>query len=278
MKSFHTHDVTSSIKNADGTEAGLLHSAEDKSSAPALIIHSMHVIRGVKNSDGDRAVVGQSRVSIMTLLNQLDNKIVSDDALAAQVKSLYTQLLLTEGIEGHTIGEAIMDRKMKCGGSSNKGRISTLPMNTSQGDVARSGVPFVSNVMSGKSVFDSVNGLKNNVESDVSFDNVAVVCLIAELGLDNFASVMDIGYGINRENTEIDDSISFSDGWLKLKLRLECEQSSNKMQVMYGPREGNEGIGDDNGEEIGDGDEGESSSDEEEELPFAVFGAAPTRG
>ena len=282
---FPTHCIESIIKNADGTEAGTLYSTEDTSLAPVLVTPSWHVRRGVNNSDGDRAVVGRSQLTIMTLMNQLDNKIVSDDALAAQVKSLYTQLLWTEGIKGCTIGEAITDRKLKCGGSSHKGRIVTLPINTSRGDVVRSGVLFISKMMSGKSVFDSVSGLQNNVNSDVSIDNVVVACSIAELGLANFARMMDIGYGLNSQNTGIVDGDSFSEGWLDLEHRLKCEESRKNIQVRYGPRDDNEGqgSGDDDGEEIGDGgevedgDEGESSSDEEE-LPFAVFGAAPTRG
>lgn len=232
-KTFSTHDVISIIKNADGTEAGTLYSTKDKSLAPVLVTNSWHVIRGVKNSDGARAVVGQSRLSIMTFLNQLDNKIVSDTALAAQVKSLYTQLLWTESFKGCTIGEAIMDRKLKCGGSSNKGRRVTLPMNTSSGDVAKRGLNFIGKMMSGKSVFDSVSGLQNNVNSDVSIDNVVVVCSIAELGLANFASVMDIVYGLNSENTGIVDGDSFSDGWLDLEHRLKCEQTKNNMQGRF---------------------------------------------
>ena len=232
-KTFSTHDVISIIKNADGTEAGTLYSTKDKSLAPVLVTNSWHVIRGVKNSDGARAVVGQSRLSIMTFLNQLDNKIVSDIALTTQVKSLYTQLLWTEGISGRTIGEAIMDRKLKCGGSSNKGRIATLPMNTSQGDVAKRGLNFIGKMMSGKSVFDSVSGLQNNVNSDVSIDNVVVACLIAELGLANFVRMMDIGYGLNSQITGIDDGDSFSEGWLDLEYKLKLEESKNNMQGRF---------------------------------------------
>ena len=291
-KTFSTHDIIITIKNADGTEAGELHSTKDKSLAPALVTNSWHVCRGVDNSDGDRAVVGQSQVTIMALLNQLDNKIVSDDALATQVKSLYTQLLWTEGIEGHTIGEAIKNRELKCGGSSNKGRIATLPINTSQGDVAKSGLAFIRDVMSGKSVFDSVSGLQNNVKSDVSIDNVIVACLIAELRLDNFARMMDIGYGINRTSTGMDflgNGKTFSQWLTALKSSLgRCEESRDNIQRRYGPSDDEIGdveeVGDEeegevgDGGEVEDGDEGESSSDEEEELPFHAFGAAPTRG
>jgi len=232
-KTFSTHDIIITIKNADGTKAGELHSTKDKLLALALVTNSWHVCRGVNNSDGDRAIVGQSQVSIMTLLNQLDNKIVSDDALATQVKSLYTQLLLTEGIEGHTIGEAIKNRDLKCGGSSNKGRIATLPINTSRGDVAKPGLNLIGNVLSGKSVFDSVSGLQKNIKSGVSIDNVVVACSIVELGLANFASVMDIGYGLNSQNTGIVDGDSFSEGWLYLEHRLKCEESKNNMQGRF---------------------------------------------
>lgn len=284
---FPTYKNTLHIKNADETFAGSILS-DNNDSTLILTLPSLHLMRGVKVTDKQRFVTRQAQLSIMKCL--CDAGMVSDTALETQQKAAYSQLLWTEGI-GVNDAKAVMSDESnidKCDGSSEKGRMVVLG-SLSRITPVKEGVDFIGKLMSGKYVFnaDSMPHLRKNVTEN-SIDNVVVACLVAALGLDNFASVMDIGYGINRKSTGMDflgDGKTFSDWLTALKGSLgRCEESRDNIQRRYGLRDGNEGgeeVGDggevEEGGEVVDGDEGESSSDEEE-LPFAVFGAAPTRG
>ena len=238
---FPAYKNTYDIKNADGTVAGNILFDNNDSSPLILALPSLHLMRGVKVTDKQRFVARQAQLSIMKCL--YDAGIVSDTALETQQKAAYSQLLWTEGIGDNDAKEVMSDKSdiNMCDGSSEKGRMVVL------GSLCRitsvkEGVDFIGKLMSGKYVFDADSNpsLGKNVTEN-SIDNVIVACLVAEIGLDNFARMMDIGYGINSDVAGVDflkEGTSFSNNWLCLKHRLEC---GNKVQQRW------EGAGEDDG-------------------------------
>ena len=233
---FPGYKNTLHIKNADETFAGSILS--DNNDSPLILtLPSLHLMRGVKVTDKQRFVTRQAQLSIMKCL--CDAGMVSDTALETQQKAAYSQLLWTEGI-GVNDAKAVMSDESnidKCDGSSEKGRMVVLG-SLSRITPVKEGVDFVGKFMSGKYVFnpDSKPSLRK-AETVDSIDNVVVACLIAELGLANFAVMLDIGYGINSRLTGTDflgDGKQFSHWLTSLKISLgRCEETRNNMQGRF---------------------------------------------
>ena len=204
------------IKNYDGTDASTLTLSEDNKSSPAILsIRAPHLIRGIKSNHRQRAVNLQSNLSTMKCISDAGwvDKVVVDE----QYKLGKTQLLWTESFKGNSIGFVMNNPSEKCSGSSNKGRMVALPENMSHGNPVKAKVKFLAKMVSG--------------EAEKPIDSVVVACLVAELGLDYFAQMMEVVFGINKSIVSVDLRTNFP-LWLEsLETAMRGELTVEKLNL-----------------------------------------------
>ena len=230
------------IKNHDGSkaEAALMHCTTDKSVPLLASLASPHLIRGGKYSIVQRAKNGQSYNSFMMCLHQA-GLVENFETVVNQVKYLYTLLLWTEAF-GPSIKDLMADPKLDHGGSVEKGRMATLPLGMSR-DPVKSKVAFLAKLVRGKKLDNAVvEGHVKHLQindygalwDDDCMDSVVVACLVAELGLHNFAHMMDVVFGINEQSVGMPMHNNFENWLAGLQFGLyQAKETQGKLQQAW---------------------------------------------
>ena len=166
-----TNSEKLTLLNNDNSVAGTLYKYKYNSKTIKIIVTpSWHCIRGHNNTLEGRINNGQSYITFMRSLTNAN--ISSSAALLKQVQIFQAQLIEMEGFGN-------LEEDKKCKGSVWKAIRNALPKDLCR-DPIRGGV-----VGLGKKI-SPVNGI----------DSLKVVCLMAVLGVDNFLTMMKIGYDI----------------------------------------------------------------------------------
>ena len=210
------YDGDVKIKNHDGTVAGTIVSTTDVSKPSIMSIPSPHLIRGVGSTVQQRAINDQAFLAIMTCLSFAD--FFPRGVVEKQRRYSYAQFLWMEHIGKHSIGDVIADpKKKKLSGSTEKGRMVALPEGMSRVSTVREGVKFVAKVIS------------RDTGEGPCIDSVVVACLVAELGLSNFAKMMKVVFGIDKTNTNYDIETEFSDWLVNVELEMQGNTTVNNL-------------------------------------------------
>jgi len=160
------------LYNNDGSIACTLYKYKYNGKTIKIIVTpSWHCIRGHNNKVQGRINNGQSYITFMRSLTNAN--ISSSASLRKQVQIFYAQLIEMEGFGN------LEEGAKNCTGSVWKAIRNALPKNLCS-DPIRGGV-----VGLGKKI-SPVNGI----------DSLKVVCLVAVLGVDDFLTMMKIGYDI----------------------------------------------------------------------------------